>query len=125
MVDTSAAEPASVWTTRDLQANDVTVTTIAAVNFFGCELGDVPFNTLYSDFVEYARGQPLERLSDTSYRLLQYQKFAALPGEDQAAAILDFCRELLHTTGYEERGLLASAYLRRNQKLAARAVSLP
>jgi len=100
-----SAKSGSDWTTNDLLAYNISVSSQSPNNFYGQPLPTV--ESLSSLDPNLLSGTlDTQGLSDGTYRLLQYLDLASRANSGQESAIDDFAREILRTLGYEKRGLL-------------------
>ena len=93
------------WTTNDLMAYNIRVSSQSPDNFYGQPLKTVEsLSNLDPNLLSGTLGT--QGLSDKTYRLLQYVDLASRANSGQESAIDDFASEILRTLGYEKRGLL-------------------
>jgi hypothetical protein len=100
-----SAKSGSDWTTNELLAYDIRVSSQSPDKFYGTPLPTVAgLSTLDPHLVSGTLST--QGLSDETYRLLQYLDLASRANVGQESAIDDFAREILRELGYERRGLL-------------------
>jgi hypothetical protein len=100
-----SAKSGSDWTTNDLMAYNIRVSSRSPDNFYDQPLPTVEsLSSLDPNLLSGTLGT--QGLSDETYRLLQYVDLASRANSGQESAIDDFAREILRTLGYEKRGLL-------------------
>jgi hypothetical protein len=100
-----SAKSGSDWTTNDLLAYNIRVSSQSPDEFYGQPLPTVAsLSSLDPNLLSGTLGT--QGLSDETYRLLQYLDLASRANSGQESAIDDFAREILRALGYEKRGLL-------------------
>jgi hypothetical protein len=100
-----SAKSGSDWTTNELLAYNIRVSSQTPHSFYGIPLPPVAsLNDLDPDLVSGTLST--QGLKDETYRLLQYLDLASTANAGQESAIDDFAREILRVLGYERRGLL-------------------
>jgi hypothetical protein len=99
------AKSGSDWTTNELLAYNIRVSSQSPDSFYGQPLPTVAsLSSLDPNLLSGTLGT--QGLSDETYRLLQYLDLASRANSGQESAINDFAREILRALGYEKRGLL-------------------
>ena len=100
-----SAKSGSDWTTNDLLAYNIRVSSQIPDKFYGIPLPTVAdLSTLDRHLVSGTLST--QGLSDETYRLLQYLDLASRANVGQESAVDDFAREILRVLEYESRGLL-------------------
>jgi len=100
-----SAKSGNDWTTNDLLAYNIRVSSQTPDKFYGQPLPTVAsLSSLDPNLLSGTLGT--QGLSDETYRLLRYLDLASRANSGQESAVNDFAREILHAIGYEKRGLL-------------------
>jgi hypothetical protein len=99
-----SAKSCSDWTTNELLAYNIRVSTQTSYGFYGQPVPTVA--SLSCDRYLLSGTLETQGLSDETYRLLQYIDLASRANSGQESAIDDFAREILRALGYEKRGLI-------------------
>lgn len=100
-----SARSGSDWTTNDLRACNITVSSQIPERFYGlalpavASLTNIDPNLLSSTF-------STKGLSNETHRLLQYLDLSSRANSGQESADHDFAREILRALGYEVRDFL-------------------
>src|ERR1700733_16115501 len=100
-----SAKSGSDWTTNELDAYNITVTSQSPEIFYGRPLPPLESLGWLDPNLFYAT-LDTEDVSDQTYRILQYLDLASKANAGQESAIDDVARDLLRALGYETRGLL-------------------
>jgi hypothetical protein len=100
-----SAKSGSDWTTNDLLAYNIRVSSQSPDEFYGVPLPTgADLSTLDPHLVSGTLST--EGLSDETQRLLLYLDLASRANAGQESAIDDFAREILRVLRYERRGIL-------------------
>jgi hypothetical protein len=104
-----SAKSGSEWTTNDLLAYNITVSSQPPEIFYGQPLPPTEnLNKLDPYLISSTLGT--RGLSDETLRILRYLDLASRVDLGQESAVHDFTREILRVLGYEKHALLLSRY---------------
>ena len=103
-----SAKSSSAWTTNDLLAYNITVSSQSPETFYSEPLPDIANLATFYDIDPNLLSGTLgtQGLSNETYCLLEYLDLASRPNSDQESAVHDFAREILRALRYELRGSL-------------------
>jgi hypothetical protein len=96
----------SDWTTSDLVAYNISVSSQTPDKFYGQSLPTIASLSSSLDPNLLSGTLDTDGLSDETYRLLQYIDLASGANLGQMTVVDDFVREILRALGYEKRDLL-------------------
>jgi hypothetical protein len=100
-----SAKSGSDWTTNDLLAYNIRVSSQSPDQFYGQPLPTAEsLGNIDPSLLSGTLGT--QGLSDETYRLLQYLDMSSRANSGQESAVDDFAKEILRVLGYEKRGLL-------------------
>ena len=100
-----SAKSGNDWTTNDLLAYNIKVSSQSPDKFYGQPLP--PVESLSSIDPNLLAGTlGTQGVSDETYRLLQYLDLASKANAGQDSAVDDVAKEILRALDYEKRGLL-------------------
>lgn len=104
-----SAKSGSDWTTNDLLAYNIRVSSQSSYRFYGQPV--LTFANLSSLDPHLLSGTlSTQGISDETYRLLQYIDLASRANSGQESVINDFAKEILRALGYEKRGLILRSH---------------
>ena len=101
-----SAKSGNDWTTNDLLAYNIKVSSQSPDKFYGQSLPTVESLSSSIDPNLLTGTLGTKGLSDETYRLLQYLDLASKANAGQESAVDDVAKEILRALGYEKRGLL-------------------
>ena len=103
-----SAKSSGDWTTNDLLAYNITVSSQSPETFYSEPLPDIANLATFYDIDPNLLSGTLgtQGLSNETYCLLEYLDLASRPNSDQESAVHDFAREILRALRYELRGSL-------------------
>lgn len=100
-----SSKSGSKWTTHDLEAYNIRVSSQSPANFYGQPLP--PVESLSSLDPNLLSGTlHTQGVSEETYRVLEYLDLAARRNSSQESAIDDVAKEILRALGYENHGLV-------------------